>query len=222
MISNMKQKQIGTYMLTVSGVFYIGSSLDIYQRRCSHISDLRHNKHPNRNLQKAWNRSPEQYKFEIIHDFTNVYNSDRNTTKQQIMDLEQKLLDKYAKDKNLANHSLNSRYPTSRPDLAKKWQNKDFREKMLNVIKNRPPLKAVTREIMSLKKMGSKNPKSKSLVVTYPSGELTEFGSVSLAAKHLKVSQQALDLWVRGKMNLPTSQSKTRHPQMIGIKLEQK
>lgn len=218
----MKQKQIGTYMLTVSGVFYIGSSLDIYQRRCSHISDLRHNKHPNRNLQKAWNRSPEQYKFEIIHDFTNVYNSDRNTTKQQIMDLEQKLLDKYAKDKNLANHSLNSRYPTSRPDLAKKWQNKDFREKMLNVIKNRPPLKAVTREIMSLKKMGSKNPKSKSLVVTYPSGESTEFGSVSLAAKHLKVSQQALDLWVRGKMNLPTSQSKTRHPQMIGIKLEQK
>lgn len=47
--------------------FYIGSSIDINRRLKTHISLLKHNKHTNEYLQRAWNKYSEQnFRYEII------------------------------------------------------------------------------------------------------------------------------------------------------------
>lgn len=51
----------GIYMITnyASNKRYIGSSINIGQRLWTHRSELRHNKHPNKHLQNAWNKYGE-------------------------------------------------------------------------------------------------------------------------------------------------------------------
>jgi len=45
--------------------FYIGSAVDLKRRRARHFSELRHNKHNNSHLQRAWNTYGEE-SFEFI------------------------------------------------------------------------------------------------------------------------------------------------------------
>jgi group I intron endonuclease len=47
--------------------FYIGSAVDLKRRKSRHFSELRHNKHNNSHLQRAWNAyGEESFKFVII------------------------------------------------------------------------------------------------------------------------------------------------------------
>lgn len=55
----MKHSGIYRITCTESGVFYIGSAKNIYQRFQRHKSLLRHNKHPNPKLQAVWNKYGE-------------------------------------------------------------------------------------------------------------------------------------------------------------------
>lgn len=59
----------GIYMLInlVNGKRYIGSSINVAQRLWEHRSTLRHNKHSNAHLQKAWNKYGEgAFEYQIL------------------------------------------------------------------------------------------------------------------------------------------------------------
>jgi group I intron endonuclease len=62
-------KRPGVYSITnkVNGCVYIGSSVDIYTRRCHHLSDLRHGRHRNQHLQRSWNKYGEDsFEFAVL------------------------------------------------------------------------------------------------------------------------------------------------------------
>lgn len=66
---NTFPKYPGVYSITntVNGCVYIGSSVDLYTRRCHHLSDLRHQRHSNQHLQRAWNKYGESsFRFDIL------------------------------------------------------------------------------------------------------------------------------------------------------------
>lgn len=52
---------------TANKKIYIGSSINLRDRRNAHFSELRRNKHGNRHLQNAWNKYGEQaFTFEVV------------------------------------------------------------------------------------------------------------------------------------------------------------
>ena len=81
-------RMCGVYKITClpNGMFYIGSSIDIYKRWDNHRWQLKHNKHTNNYLQNAWNKYGEDnFVFEILELCEN---------KDQF-NLEQEYLNKY-------------------------------------------------------------------------------------------------------------------------------
>lgn len=62
---------VGVYAITniVNGKMYIGQSKDIHDRFAHHISRLKHNRHENDYLQKAWNKyGAENFRFDILEE----------------------------------------------------------------------------------------------------------------------------------------------------------
>lgn len=59
---------IGIYKITNTdnGKIYIGQSIDISHRKACHEYDLKNNRHKNAHLQRAYNKKPNAFKFEII------------------------------------------------------------------------------------------------------------------------------------------------------------
>lgn len=73
MIIKCGSKTCGIYKITCVGnnKFYIGSSVDIYYRWASHLSDLRLNRHHSTYLQRSFNKyGEESLVFEVIHEIT--------------------------------------------------------------------------------------------------------------------------------------------------------
>jgi group I intron endonuclease len=65
----MKEIVSGIYEIrnAVNGHFYIGSAVDIYNRRRQHFGFLRNGNHVNKHLQNAWNKHGEDcFSFSII------------------------------------------------------------------------------------------------------------------------------------------------------------
>ena len=59
---------IGIYKITntINNKIYIGQSRDIKHRKSCHEYDLKHNRHKNIHLQRAYNLNPDAFKFDII------------------------------------------------------------------------------------------------------------------------------------------------------------
>jgi hypothetical protein len=73
----------------------------------------------------------------------------------------------------------------------------------------RPKVSEETRLKQSIAKTGARNSKSRPIVATGPEGTKS-FESVSGAASFFGVSQQTMDMWVRGVVAWPGSSPKTR------------
>ena len=59
---------IGIYKITntSNGKIYIGQSIDLSHRRSCHEYDLKHNRHKNLHLQRAYNKDPNAFTFEVV------------------------------------------------------------------------------------------------------------------------------------------------------------
>lgn len=87
-------KKSGIYKIRnkTNGKFYLGSSCNIIKRKYTHYYELRHNKHPNQILQRAWNKYGEaEFEFIIVCE-----------TSEDLLGLEQTMLDTLKPDYNIA------------------------------------------------------------------------------------------------------------------------
>lgn len=84
-IGRLKHPGIYAIKNVLNDKCYIGSTIDLYRRRCEHISQLRNNKHKNRHLQFSWNKNGEDVfvfeVLEVIDDYDQL-----QTTEQRYLD----------------------------------------------------------------------------------------------------------------------------------------
>lgn len=215
----MPKRNIGTYVLRVGESFYVGSSWNVYFRKCHHVSDLRGNKHSNHKLQAAWNESPESYSLEIVDHVEMTDQDTPETLRDKLRDAEQRLLDLHSSNPQMCNLSSNARFPSSRPDLSEKWKQPEFRAKMVESIRNRPAPSKETRNRMRIAKTGKNNPKSRPVLVTWPDKTQETFDSGREAASKLGVTQQLVDAWLKGIVALPGKGKTCRKKNLIGLNL---
>jgi hypothetical protein len=80
------------------GTVYVGSSGDLYTRRIQHLVMLKNGTHHNRTLQAAYDREPHvNFQFSVTPD------------RETAFDIEQKVLDRFRGDPDLANTSFDAR-----------------------------------------------------------------------------------------------------------------
>jgi hypothetical protein len=213
----MSKTRCGAYLLTVGDAIYVGSTWHSYRRKCSHISDLRGGKHDNKRLQAAWNKNPEQVTFSIVRPIEREEGETREALRDRLRAAEQELLTLYSKNPALANTYRNSRGPDCRPDLKAKWQDPAFRAMMQENLANRPPPSLETRSKMAMAKTGARNHKSRPVSVVWPCCRAEKYESGAAAAKALGVTQQQVDLWLKGSVALPGRGRYCRKPHLMGI-----
>ena len=58
----------GIYKITnnINGKIYIGQSQNVYERRVEHFTALRRGWHPNKEMQKDWNKNSNGFRFDVI------------------------------------------------------------------------------------------------------------------------------------------------------------
>jgi hypothetical protein len=214
----MSKKRSGAYLLTVGPFLYVGSSWDVDRRRSSHVSDLRSGIHQNPKLQAAWNQFPESAHCSVITPVTPLPNESPNELRARLRSAEQDLLNFYKANPKLTNTSLNALGPDNSQSMKAKWQNPLYRAKMAAALANRPKPSPEARAKMSSAKQGSKNHKSKPVHVRFfPTRAIQTFPSATAAAKHLGVSQQLFDSWLKGTVPTPGNGIRTKLKHLIGI-----
>ena len=67
----------GIYKISFNGSskFYIGSAVNLNKRRCNHLSDLRKKRHPNKIMQRMFNKHGEMnFIFDVIENVSSEHN----------------------------------------------------------------------------------------------------------------------------------------------------
>ena len=137
----------GIYKITnkVNGKIYIGSSIDIKSRWRKHQSQLRHNKHGNSHLQRAWNKyGEENFTFETLEYVQDKY---------KLILCEQKWFDKEKPYEATIGYNI---CPTAGSSLGVKHTD-EMKAKVSKAVKGRK-LSTEARKNIALAKMGEKNP----------------------------------------------------------------
>ena len=184
-----KAKQAGAYRVTSGDYFYLGSTQDFENRRNHHRWALAAGRHCSVKLQAAYDAGGGM-KFERLRI------CDEGLLTPQ--EMEQELLDFYAGNTRLCNANSSA----FGPDEAMKSR---ARERVAD-----PARFAITRERMAAAKRGARNAKARAVRITLPGGETQDFPCVSDAATFFGVSQQLMDLWIRGVVPWPGTGTRTR------------
>lgn len=66
----MKRGIIGIYIIknNDNNKVYIGQSVDVEYRLCNHFSCLKHNRHDNEHMQRAYNKNPNSFSWELLEE----------------------------------------------------------------------------------------------------------------------------------------------------------
>jgi hypothetical protein len=209
----------GTYRINCGSVFYLGSSVRVGQRHCNHRKLLEKGTHPNVTLQEAYT-STGAYLFTVLTEIPSLETDTGRDHRDRLRAGEQLLLDAHAGDPCLANVSTSSIHNSNIAEVtAARWRDQEYRGEQVRRMKARrgDAILPETRKRMSEAKKGKRNHKSTSCLTTF-GGETLFFESVNLAAAHHGVSQQAMDLWMRGKVAWPgTGRLPAKIKRLIGL-----
>jgi hypothetical protein len=202
----------GTYKLQAGPFFYIGSTTNIRRRFQDHKWRLNKGIHPNPKIQAAH----AEHGAATLTLVNVIRNNPRETIEQhraRLRKAEQALLDEHAADPHLCNRSLNASGPDLWTEVAnrlkERWKDPEYRQRMTNATRNRETT-AATRLKLSAAKTGAGNPKSRPVVVTAPDGTETTHPCTRDAARFFGVSQQLMDLWLKGKTAWPGTGKRTK------------
>ena len=68
----MKRGVVGIYIIKnkTDGKVYIGQSVDVEYRVCNHFSNLKWNRHGNEHMQRAYNKDPTAFTWELLCECT--------------------------------------------------------------------------------------------------------------------------------------------------------
>lgn len=194
-------------MLRAGQAFYVGSSRNFRKRRYNHKSDLVNGRHPNKKIQAAFDAhgSAEFIPLEFIRP---LKNEQIHAFSSRLKSAEQRILDERQGNPGLCNFSANAFGPDNGDLIKAKWRDASYREAISSKLRGRKQSNE-TRDKMSESKRGSKNVKSKAVVVTNPDSTVTRFACASEAAKFFGVSQQLFDQWIRGVIAWPGTGRRT-------------
>ena len=58
----------GIYKISnlLNGKMYIGQSKNVYEREAEHFTALRRNRHPNKSMQRDWNKDNHGFRFDVL------------------------------------------------------------------------------------------------------------------------------------------------------------
>ena len=58
----------GIYKISnlLNGKMHIGQSKNVYEREAEHFTALRRNKHPNKSMQRDWNKDNRGFRFDVL------------------------------------------------------------------------------------------------------------------------------------------------------------
>lgn len=191
----------GVYLFRVGPVFYIGSSTNFARRKSNHVAPLKWGEHSNPRIQKAYDEhgGGEFIPLEFIH---RNEGEDLAAFKTRLRHAEQRFLDRFKGDPNLANLSTNAFGPDNGALMKRLWGIPAYREMMVSRMQGRV-FTEETKKRMSLAKKGFQNPKARAVVVTAPTGAETVFPSTTDAAAFFGVTQQLFHLWLTGGVKWP-------------------
>jgi hypothetical protein len=209
----------GTYRANCGKVFYIGSAARLGRRNSEHRTLLEKGEHPNRKLQEAY-AATGHYLFTALTEIPSLETDQGKDHRDRLRAAEQLLLDAHAGDPCLANASTSSIHNSGIGELlAARWRDPEFRAANLPLFMSRLGVEVLpeTRKKMSEAKRGKRNYKA-TPCFTHFNGESHTFETVSEAAAHHGVSQQTMDLWMRGIVPWPgTGTKRARIWRLIGI-----
>lgn len=201
-------KCAGTYRIQVGQFFYIGSTATLGHRISDHRTRLAKGEHRNPALQAAWDQIHEFSAF-LLKEVPRKRHDTDGDHNARLRFHEEMLLRKLHGTEGCCNRSSTAYYNSDvGGNLRAKWQDPEYRAKMLEVLRTRK-FSDESRAKMAEAKRGKNNPKSRPCSITF-NGEALRFESASEAAKHYGVSQQAMKQWLDGASSWPTDGGKTR------------
>lgn len=201
----------GVYRVTVGRFFYIGSTRSLGSRRSDHKIRLEAGTHPCAALQLAFD---EIGKFEMTITWLvpEKPSESKEDHRRRLRMLEQIELNAWFGKRGCTNGSSDSGFNTKIGAwLKRKWADPEFRESQVARLKARKgdAVSAETRGRMSLAKQRGRHHAARKCFTTF-GGATLHFSCVRDAAEHLGVSQQVMDLWLRGIVAWPGTGRKSR------------
>lgn len=198
----------GTYRINVGPFFYIGSSYHIGSRVSEHRCNLEAGTHPNQALQSAWGEHGQFEAFILMIIPRKDHDMDKDHCDRLRFHEELLLRDLHGTE-GCCNTSSTAYYNSTVGDnLKARWEDPEYRAKMIEVLKNRR-FSDESKRKMAEAKRGKRNPNARACIVTF-GGERKRFESATQAAAHYGVTQQAMEGWLSGKNGWPTAGGKTR------------
>ncbi len=190
------------YKITCGGVFYIGSTSSLARRNRDHLWRLKRGIHPNPMLQKAYDDGGEFKSFhvEIIKPCDDV-----NELREKLRAAEQVKLDYQFNLEGCCNYSPNASGPNNGEMMKNKWEDLEYREKMVAFMKSRKGavVTAETRKKMAAAKRGAKNAKSRAVECIHvrrgEEARIERFESAAAFGRAYGFSQQLVQSWLSGK-----------------------
>lgn len=189
-------------------------------RACNHLSDLKHGRHRSHRVRDAY-AAHSSASWEILESVPFEWGETEASLKAKLYDAEQRFISlHHGKPEclNISSTSIGATCP--RPDLAARWDDPNFRAKMVNASKGRVATPE-TRTKMANAKRGKNNPNARAVSICFE-GIDHRFDSASEAAHHFGVAQQVMEGWLAGRFSWPGSGRRVspaaRH--LIGIRGE--
>ena len=207
------------YRLEVGATFYIGSTRALGPRFSDHAARLTKGIHSNPMLQKAHDDGGA-VSLVVLETVARKHDDSDKDHSRRLKFREQAHLTPLLKLDLCANRSESTTHNTGIGEWMKtKWQDPVFREKQITRMKLRKggAVSLESRSKMAEAKRGSRNPKARPCQVGF-AGELRVFPCGASAAAHFKVSQQVMDLWLRGEVPWPgTGKRAPRQKHLVGL-----
>lgn len=171
------------------------------RRACNHLSDLKHGRHRSARARDAF-AVYGNATWKVLRNIPFEWGETEQLLKAKLYAAEQDFISLYHGTNEFLNVSKTSIGATCpRPDVAKRWTDPAFREKIKASRKSREA-SPLTRSRMSAAKRGVLNPKSRAVIFEFQ-GKQHQFDCVTDAARHFGVSQQSMEGWLAGRFPWP-------------------